>query len=312
MRAAIPVFLSYMLISVFAYFSLYASADFYPVSLIYGVLWALLFTLTAVALPRIPSQVLFIASCTLFSVYGMAEHIYYRYFKNVRGRLHGGDYYVHDRIYIPQDKDKRPYLILRLLREEMMNNSFFALAFRQKYIRRWGLMRSVRDETLSEHANDVAVLAHALAVIGNTFYGKNYDTGRVAVCALFHDLPEVYTGDMPTPVKYFNDETKESYRRVEEQAVDRLLSKLPKELRAEYDGVLRCEENEPELRRLIKCADKLSALIKCIEEQRSGNREFDRARAATERALAALTCPELDYFMKNILPYFDLTLDEMQ
>ena len=123
-----------------------------------------------------------------------------------------------------------------------MNNSFFALAFRQKYIRRWGLMRSVRDETLSEHANDVAVLAHALAVIGNTFYGKNYDTGRVAVCALFHDLPEVYTGDMPTPVKYFNDETKESYRRVEEQAVDRLLSKLPKELRAEYDGVLRCEE----------------------------------------------------------------------
>ena len=193
-----------------------------------------------------------------------------------------------------------------------MSSSFYALAFRQKYIRRWGLMRSVRDESLSEHANDVAVLAHALAVIGNTYFGKSYDVGRVVTCALFHDLPEVYTGDMPTPVKYFNDTTRESYRGVEEQAVSLLLSKLPAELVPVYDDVLHAPENDPDVKRLVKCADKLSALIKCMEEERSGNKEFSRARESTEKALEVLSCPELDYFRENILPSFDMTLDEMQ
>lgn len=193
-----------------------------------------------------------------------------------------------------------------------MSSSFWALAFRQKYIKRWGLMRNVADESLSEHATDVCVLTHALAVIGNTYFGKSYDVGRAVCCALFHDLPEVYTGDMPTPVKYFNDTTKESYKKVEDQAVNLLLSKLPEELAPVYGDLLRYEETDPELKRLVKCADKLAALIKCIEEERSGNREFIRARAATERSLSDLSCPELDYFMKNILPSFDMTLDEMQ
>ncbi len=193
-----------------------------------------------------------------------------------------------------------------------MSSSFFALAFRQKYIKRWGLMRSVAPETLSEHATDVAVLTHALAVIGNTYYGKQYDVGKAVCCALFHDLPEVYTGDMPTPVKYFSDTTKKSYKRVEERAVDMLLSKLPDELIPAYEPLLRFEKTEPELARLVKCADKLAALIKCIEEERSGNREFVNARAATERALAAMDQSELQYFMEHILPAFDMTLDQMQ
>lgn len=193
-----------------------------------------------------------------------------------------------------------------------MSSSFYALAFRQKYIKRWGLMRNVAEESLSEHATDVCVLTHALAVIGNTYFGRSYDVGRAVCCALFHDLPEVYTGDLPTPVKYFNDTTKSSYKNVEDQAVNLLLEKLPAELAPVYGELLRFEENDPELRRLVKCADKLAALIKCIEEERSGNREFLRARAATERALESLSCPELDYFMENILPSFDMTLDEMQ
>ena len=192
-----------------------------------------------------------------------------------------------------------------------MSSSFFALVFRQKYIKRWGLMRNVADETLSEHANDVAVLTHALAVIGNTYYGKSYDVGRAVVCALFHDLPEVFTGDMPTPVKYFNDDTKENYKKVEEQAISMLLSKLPQELRPVYGQILHYESDE-QLRTLIKCADKLSALIKCMEEERSGNREFVNAKAATLRSLAAMECPELRFFMENVLPAFDMTLDEMQ
>ncbi len=193
-----------------------------------------------------------------------------------------------------------------------MSSSFWALAFRQKYIKRWGLMRNVAEESLSEHATDVCVLTHALAVIGNTYYDKNYDVGRAVCCALFHDLPEVYTGDMPTPVKYFNDTTKSSYKNVEKAAVNLLLEKLPPELAPVYGDLLRFEETDPELKRLVKCADKLAALIKCIEEERSGNREFVRARAATEKALSDMDCPELTYFMDNILPSFDMTLDEMQ
>lgn len=196
--------------------------------------------------------------------------------------------------------------------EAEMSNSFYALAFRQKYIKRWGLMRNVSDESLSEHATEVAILTHALCTIGNTFYNKNYDTGYAVTCAIFHDLPEVFTGDMPTPVKYFSDTTKESYKKVERQAVNTLLSKLPEALKSEYEAILNFEDRDKELRKIVKCADKLAALIKCIEEENSGNREFANARSATEKSLKAMACPELDYFMKEVLPSFDMTLDEMQ
>lgn len=173
-------------------------------------------------------------------------------------------------------------------------------------------MRNVSNESLSEHATDVAILTHALCTIGNTYFGKSYDTGHAVICALFHDLPEVFTGDLPTPVKYYSDTTKESYKKVEEQAISTLLSKLPDELRGEYGSILNFEKNEKEIKHIVKCADKLAALIKCIEEENSGNREFIAARKATEKSLAATSSPELDFFMKEVLPSFDMTLDEMQ
>ena len=191
----------------------------------------------------------------------------------------------------------------------MSNFGFYALVFRQKYIRRWGLMRNSSVETLSEHACEVAVVAHALALIGNRYFGKNYDSDRAAAIALFHDVPEVYTGDMPTPVKYFDDDMKNGYQKVEERAVNTLLEKLPPELRTDYRAIF---DGDDELRPLIKAADKLCAYIKCMEEERSGNRDFESAKKKTYEKLVSQQCEELDYFMKYILPSFDMNLDEIK
>lgn len=191
----------------------------------------------------------------------------------------------------------------------MSNFGFYALVFRQKYIRRWGLMRNSSVETLSEHACEVAVIAHALALIGNRFFEKNYDADRAAAIALFHDVPEVYTGDMPTPVKYFDDDMKSRYQKVEERAVNTLLEKLPPELRSDYKAIF---DGDDDLRPLIKAADKLCAYIKCIDEERSGNRDFESAKKKTYEKLVSQKCEELDYFMKYILPSFDMNLDEIK
>lgn len=191
----------------------------------------------------------------------------------------------------------------------MENFGFYALVFRQKYIRRWGLMRNSLVETLSEHACEVAVIAHALALIGNRYFGKSYNADRAAAIALFHDVPEVYTGDMPTPVKYFDDTTAKGYQKVEERAVATLLEKLPEELRCDYKLLF---DDESELRPLVKAADKLCAYIKCIEEERSGNRDFESAKKKTYEKLISQKCEELDYFMKYILPSFDMNLDEIK
>lgn len=191
----------------------------------------------------------------------------------------------------------------------MSNFGFYALVFRQKYIRRWGLMRNSSVETLSEHACEVAVVAHALALIGNRYFGKNYDADRAAAIALFHDVPEVYTGDMPTPVKYFDDDMKNGYQKVEERAVNTLLEKLPPELRPDYRAIF---DGDDELRPLIKAADKLCAYIKCMEEERSGNRDFESAKKKTYEKLVSQKCEELDYFTKYILPSFDMNLDEIK
>ena len=191
----------------------------------------------------------------------------------------------------------------------MSNFGFYALVFRQKYIRRWGLMRNSSVETLSEHACEVAVVAHALALIGNRYFGKNYDSDRAAAIALFHDVPEVYTGDMPTPVKYFDDDMKNGYQKVEERAVNTLLEKLPPELRPDYRAIF---DGDDELRPLIKAADKLSAYIKCVEELKAGNAEFRRAAEQTRAALDAMHLPELDYFMEHCAESFSMTLDELE
>lgn len=192
-----------------------------------------------------------------------------------------------------------------------MQNSFFALIFRQKYIKRWGLMRNVSNDTLAEHSAQVAMLAHALALIGNKRLGKNYDLGAVAVAALYHDGTEVYTGDMPTPVKYNSPELRQSYKLIEEQAALTLLSHLPEDLREDYAPLLK-EDLPEDVHRIVKAADKLAAYIKCVEEVKFGNTEFVDAKKTTFDALKERSLPELEIFLEEFLPTFELTLDEMQ
>lgn len=192
-----------------------------------------------------------------------------------------------------------------------MDNSFFALAFRMKYINRWGLMHSTRYETLSEHCADTAILAHALAVIGNKIFGRNYNADRVMTLAMYHDMCEVYTGDMPTPVKYSSIEMKNVYKEIERLSCDKILSKLPEDIRSEFEGILKPEGTDAEYEKLVKAADKLSALLKCIEEMHRGNHEFDSAYRSIKAAIDENSCEELKYFMDNFLNAFTLTLDEM-
>ena len=190
-----------------------------------------------------------------------------------------------------------------------MNNSFYSLIFRQKYIKRWGLMRNISEENLSSHSFEVAILAQALAIIGNTYYNKEYNVDRICTIALFHDAEEVYTGDMPTPIKYFNDDMRDNYKKVELAAAKSLLSKLPPELQSTYEDILLNKDEE--IHKIVKAADKLAAYIKCIEEEKCGNIEFKTASKATKEALDKIDMPELKWFMDNILPSFFLTVDEM-
>lgn len=192
-----------------------------------------------------------------------------------------------------------------------MAYNFFALMARMKYIDRWGLMRNTQVENIQEHSHMVAVLAHALAVIGREKFGSSIDPNEAAVAGLYHDAPEILTGDLPTPVKYDNPAIKDAYKTVEAVAADKLLSMLPSELCPAFAPYVK-EELSPELLRLVKAADKLSAHIKCLEELRAGNNEFKLAARQTRAALDEMELPELDYFMKYFLPGFELTLDELK
>ena len=194
--------------------------------------------------------------------------------------------------------------------EITMKNAFYPMVFRQKYIRRWGLMRNMTEETLSEHSYDVAVLVHALCTIGNSVFDKSYDTGKAVCYALFHDVQEVYTGDMPTPAKYYNEEMRTNYAKIEENATKQLLSKLPEELVPAYDDLLHVDVSE--YKAIVKAADKLSAYIKCIEELKCNNNEFKSAAASTLASLKSNPLPELQYFMEHFLPAFEADLDELQ
>lgn len=192
-----------------------------------------------------------------------------------------------------------------------MSYNFFALMGRMKYIDRWGLMRNTQVENIQEHSHMVAVLAHALAVIGREKFGGRVDPGEAAVAGLYHDASEILTGDLPTPVKYDNPAIKEAYKAVERVAADKLLSLLPQELQGNFAPYVR-EELEPELLGVVKAADKLSAHIKCLEEVKAGNHEFTLAAEQTRKALEQMDLPALKYFMEHFLPAFELTLDELQ
>lgn len=192
-----------------------------------------------------------------------------------------------------------------------MNHSFFALMGRMKYITRWALMRNTHPENLADHSHETAVIAHALALIGNRKLGKHYNAERAALLGLYHDAPEILTGDMPTPVKYHDAEMKNAYRRVEEKAQDTLIDKLPDYLQDDFREILR-GEGEAELCVLVRAADKLCALIKCIEEEKAGNTEFVQAGRSTRRILEELHCPEAEIFVREFLPAYSMTLDEQK
>lgn len=191
-----------------------------------------------------------------------------------------------------------------------MSSNFFAMVNRMKLINRWALMQNSKTENIAEHSHSVAVIAHALALIGNKKFGKNYDTQRAALLALYHDTTEVITGDMPTPVKYYNDDIKNVYKNIEHIAGNRLLSMLPDEFKEDYEPFFEHKESDTELWKLVKAADKISALIKCIEEYRMGNLEFEMALKSQEKLIDEIDLEEVNYFRENFLPAYYLTLDE--
>ncbi len=190
-----------------------------------------------------------------------------------------------------------------------MASHFYAILSRMKNINRWGLMRNTRQENLSEHSLEVAFIAHCLALIGNKRMGKSYNADRIAVCAMFHDTSEIITGDMPTPIKYYNPEIKEAYKKIEAVAEEELIAMLPTDLRDEFSSVYSPSSEDEQL---IKAADKLSALIKCIEEVKMGNLEFKDAEVSTRASIERLNCPEADAFMAEFIDSFYLTLDEQR
>ena len=196
-----------------------------------------------------------------------------------------------------------------------MSYSYFALLSRMKYINRWALMRNAREENLSEHCLEVAILTHALCVIGNKKWNRNLSVEKAVLRALYHDAAEILTGDMPTPVKYRKEELKTAYKKVEKEAEERLLSTLPPYLTEEFGKVFFPEDYATLTyeNKLIKAADKLSALIKCEEELRAGNQEFSTAAMSTRKKVEEMAeeLPELRCFMADFLPEYGKTLDEL-
>ena len=189
-----------------------------------------------------------------------------------------------------------------------MSFSFFALISRMKYIGRWSLMRNSSQENVQEHSHMVAAVAHALAVIRRDVFLRDADPGMTAAAALFHDASEIFTGDMPTPVKYHNPDIITAYKQVEALASNKLLTTLPEGMRASYEPLF---TPDSETTALIKAADKLCAYIKCLEELKTGNGEFKSAAAQTRNKLKVMTMPEVDYFMEHFIGAFELTLDEL-
>lgn len=187
---------------------------------------------------------------------------------------------------------------------------FFAYLNRMKYIKRWSLMRSVREENIMEHSQQVAVIAHALALIKNKFYGGKVNVEKTVLLAQYHEVGEVITGDLPTPIKYFNPEIKSAYKDLEKNACVRLLNMLPEELKTEYQDYIMPDESSEEYV-IVKCADRLSAYLKCVEEVKAGNLEFKKAKDSIGKELKSINREEVKYYLKEFAPANELTLDEL-
>ncbi len=190
-----------------------------------------------------------------------------------------------------------------------MQYHFYAILSRMKNINRWGLMRNTREENLSEHSLEVAYIAHCLAIIGNKRLSKSYNPEKVAVCAMFHDTSEIITGDMPTPIKYFNPEIKNAYKQIEAMAENQLISMLPEDFRDEFSSIY---SPSPDIKALVKGADKISALIKCIEEINMGNMEFRDAEVSTRKLIEELDLPEVKIFMEEFIESYYVSLDKQK
>lgn len=190
-------------------------------------------------------------------------------------------------------------------------SNFFAFLDRMKYIKRWQLMRSVREENIMEHSQQVALFAHALAVINNKVFGGTADAEKTVLYAVYHECSEVLTGDLPTPIKYFNNSIHGAYKQLEDRAVDKLVDTLPEELKGELALSMKPDTNSEEYK-LMKAADRLAAYVKCLEELRCGNSEFAKAKKSIEDDLKSRNIPEVGYFFQNFIPAFSLTLDELE
>lgn len=199
--------------------------------------------------------------------------------------------------------------ILHQKKNFMQEQKFFAIISRMKYINRWGLMRNTINENISEHSLETAFIAHVLALYRNVRFGGNVDPERAALLAMYHDATEIITGDLPTPVKYYNAEIKAEYDKVEKMAEEKLLSYLPEDLRGYYAPLFSKTEEDKELWVLVKAADKLSALIKCIEERQMGNSDFTEAEKSTLQAVHDMALPEAEEFISEFLSAYHLTLD---
>ncbi len=194
-----------------------------------------------------------------------------------------------------------------------MSYHFYAMMSRMKYINRWGLMNNTKNENISEHSQQVAIIAHCLVLIHNKRFGGHLDPERAAVLAIFHDSTEIITGDMPTPIKYFNPQINEAYKKIENVAADKLISMLPEDFKEDFEEIIKENgKRDKELKKYVKAADKFSALIKCIEELRMGNDEFVKAKDTIETALKNMNLPETEIFEKEFLPSFSLALDEQE
>ena len=192
-----------------------------------------------------------------------------------------------------------------------MRYDFYAYIDRMKYIRRWQLMRSQRDENIMEHSQSVAMLAHALAVIRNQVFGGNVNVEKTVLYAMYHEISEVLTGDLPTPIKYYNRTIHNAYKDLERSAAEKMADMLPEELKGELSPCILADEESEEYQ-LVKAADRLSAYIKCLEELRSSNGEFEKAKKSIEDDLHARSMPEVEYFFEHFVPSFSLTLDELE
>ena len=189
--------------------------------------------------------------------------------------------------------------------------SFGAMMSRMKYIKRWALMRNATRENISEHSLEVAMVAHLLSVIGKTRFGKDLNVEKASLIAIYHDSTEIITGDMPTPIKYYNEDIQSAFKEIEDVAANNLLMMLPEDIRKEYQSLFFPEEEDEYLWKLVKAADKISALLKCVEEEKAGNTEFVNAKKATLESIQKMQLEEVTVFFEEFYPAYEKTLDEL-